>query len=197
MMEYKASAVKHLFWFVEAKETARLLEAHAMEEVREIVLRENLYQQNQESRLKNQFSCIRARLEALPDSLISLLVSGDLRTAKLVNLIGCMASDPLFFDLMYEVYGGKLCYGGENISDGDLHVFFKDKQEENEKISGFSQGAIRKLKQVYSRYMFEAGIIQAKGQERIVAKPYIEPELRQELQNNGMGNYLAALTGEK
>ena len=91
MREYKASAVKHLFWFVEAKETARLLEAHAMEEVREIVLRENLYQQNQESRLKNQFSCIRARLEALPDSLISLLVSGDLRTAKLVNLIGCKA----------------------------------------------------------------------------------------------------------
>ena len=36
MRESKASAVKHLFWFVEAKETARLLEAHAMEEVREI-----------------------------------------------------------------------------------------------------------------------------------------------------------------
>ena len=33
-MEYNASATKHLFWFVETRETARLLGNHSMDEVK-------------------------------------------------------------------------------------------------------------------------------------------------------------------
>lgn len=44
-MEYNASATKHLFWFVETRETARLLGNHSMDEVKQIVIDENLYQQ--------------------------------------------------------------------------------------------------------------------------------------------------------
>jgi hypothetical protein len=58
-MEYNASAVKHLFWFVETKETARLLNTNSMDEVRRIVIEENLYQQKSSSRLINEFGCIR------------------------------------------------------------------------------------------------------------------------------------------
>lgn len=194
-MEYNASAVKHLFWFVEAKETARLLEAHTMDEVRKIVIEQNLYRQKQESRLKNEFGCIKARLEALPDSLVKMLVTADLRTAKLINFIGCMASDQLLFDLVYEVYRGKLYYGGQNMSDADLNVFFKDKQNQSEKVARISDASIKKLKQVYCKYMFEAGLLQGKVSEKNIVKPYIEPDLKYELQRNAMEKYLIALTG--
>ncbi len=69
-MEYNASATKYLFWFVEAKETARLLDQYTMDEVKGIVVEQNLYQQKQMLRLINEFGCIRSRLEALPDSLV-------------------------------------------------------------------------------------------------------------------------------
>ncbi|MBR4182689.1 MAG: DUF1819 family protein, partial [Lachnospiraceae bacterium] len=49
-MEYNASVTKHLFWFVETRETARLLGSHSMDEARQIVIDENLYQQKSESR---------------------------------------------------------------------------------------------------------------------------------------------------
>ena len=67
-MEYNASATKHLFWFVETRETARLLGNHSMDEARQIVIDENLYQQKSESRLINEFGCIKKRLEALPET---------------------------------------------------------------------------------------------------------------------------------
>lgn len=64
-MEYNASVTKHLFWFVETREAARLLGNHSMDEVRQIVIEENLYQQKSDSRLINEFGCTRKRLEYL------------------------------------------------------------------------------------------------------------------------------------
>ena len=194
-MEYNASATKHLFWFVETRETARLLGSHSMDEVRQIVIDENLYQQKSESRLKNEFGCIRKRLESLPEELRQMMVTSDINTGKLIAFIGCMASDRLLFDLIYEVYRQKLYLGETNISDADLNIFFKDKKDQNEKVAAITDGSIKKLKQVYSKYMFEAGLLTGKTAEKKVTKPYIDPELKLALQRNAMDKYLAALTG--
>lgn len=196
-MEYNASATKHLFWFVETRETARLIGNHSMDEARQIVIDENLYQQKSESRLINEFGCIRKRLEALPEELQRMMVTADLGTGKLIAFIGCMASDRLLFDLMYEVYRQKLYLGETNISDADLNIFFKDKKDQNEKVSAITDTSVKKLKQVYCKYMFEAGLLTGKVTEKQVAKPYIDPDLRFALQRNAMDKYLAALTGEK
>ncbi len=118
-MEYNASATKYLFWFVETRETARLLGNHTMDEVRQIVIDENLYQQKSESRLISQFGCIKRRLESLPDELHKMMITADISTGKLITFIGCMASDKLLFDLMYDVYRNKLYLGEPGISDAD------------------------------------------------------------------------------
>lgn len=196
-MEYNASATKYLFWFVETKETARLLGNHSMDEVREIIISDNLYQQKSESRLKNEFGCIKGRLEALPEELRRMMITSDIKTSKLITFIGCMASDRLLFDLMYEVYRNKLYYGGTNITDADLNVFFKDKQDQNEKVAAITDTSIKKLKQVYCKYMKEAGLLSGKVSEKTIEKPYIDQDLRYALQRNAMEKYLIALTGER
>ena len=196
-MEYNASATKQLFWFVETRETARLLGSHSMDEARRIVIDENLYQQKSESRLINEFGCIKKRLEVLPEELQRMMVTADLGTGKLIAFIGCMASDRLLFDLMYEVYRQKLYLGETNISDADINIFFKDKKDQNEKVAAITDASVKKLKQVYCKYMFEAGLLTGRVTEKQVSKPYIDPDLRFALQRNAMDKYLAALTGEK
>ena len=196
-MEYNASATKYLFWFVETRETARLLNAHTMDEVRDIVIEDNLYQQKSVDRLKNEFGCIRLRLEALPEALRKMMVTADINTAKLIAFVGCMASDQLLFDLMYEVFRNKLFLGGTEITDADLNIFFKDKQEQNEKVAAITDTSIKKLKQVYCKYMFEAGLLTGKTNQKIIAKPYVDPDLKFALKQNAMEKYLAALTGER
>lgn len=196
-MEYNASATKHLFWYVETRETARLFAAHTMDEIKQIVIDDNLYQQKSDSRLINEFSCIRNRLEALPEELCRMLITSDISTGKLIVFIGCMASDKLLFDLMYELYRQKVYLGENNITDADLNVFFKDKKDQNEKVAKITETSIKKLKQVYCKYMFEAGLLTGKVTEKQITKPYIDPELRSALQRNAMDKYLVAITGEK
>lgn len=196
-MEYNASATKYLFWFVETRETARLLGTRSMDEVRQIVIEENLYQQKSESRLINEFGCIKGRLESLPEELRRMMVTSDINTGKLIAFVGCMASDRLLFDLMYEVYRNKIYLGETNITDADLNIFFKDKQDQNEKVAAITDTSVKKLKQVYCKYMFEAGLLTGKISEKKINKPYIDPDLRFALQRNAMDRYLAAITGER
>lgn len=194
-MEYNASATKHRFWFVETRETARLLENHSMEEVRRMVIDENLYQQKSRPRLINEFGCIRRRLEALPEELRKMMITADINTGKLIAFIGCMASDRLLFELMYEVYRKKIYFGERSITDADFNIFFKDKQNQNEKLALITDGTLKKLKQVYCKYMFEAGLLSGKISEKRVIKPYIDSELQFVLESNAMDKYLAALAG--
>ena len=102
-MEYSASSVKYLLWFVEMRETIRLLQDHSMEEVRQIVIDQNIYQQKAQSRIVNEFGCIKRRIEALPEELTNFMLQTDINTAKIIALIGAMAADRMFFELMYEV----------------------------------------------------------------------------------------------
>ena len=196
-MEYNASATKHLFWFVETRETARLLGNHSMDEVRQIVIDNNLYQQKSESRLINEFSCIRSRLESLPEELQGMIITADINMGKLITFIGCMASDQLLFDLMYDVYRRKIYLGEKNLSDADFNIFFKDKKDQNERVAAFTEPSIKKLKQVYSKYMFEAGLLTGTIFEKQICKPYIDPDLRFGLQRNSMDRFLAVLTGDQ
>ena len=86
--------------------------------------------------------------------------------------------------------------GEDVLTDADLNIFFKNKQEQSDKVAGMSEASIKKLKQTYCKYMFETGLLTGKVTERRIVKPYIEQEIRNELQNNSMGQYLAALTGQ-
>ena len=103
-MEYSASSVKYLLWFMETKETTRLLKDHSPEKVRELVLEQNIYQQKDRRRIINQYGCISRRVDAMPEKLRELLLRADVSTAKLIVLISAMASDRLLFELVYEVY---------------------------------------------------------------------------------------------
>ena len=170
-MEYSAGNVSNLLWFVETRETARLLSNGTMEEVAEKIVKDNLYQQKDIKRAKRQFNVIKKRLLAIPDSLVRLITSSDINTAKLIVFIGCMATDRLLFELVYEVYRDKLFMGEDVLTDADLNIFFKNKQEQSDKVAGMSEASIKKLKQTYCKYMFETGLLTGKVTERRIVKP--------------------------
>ena len=46
-MEYSAGNVSNLFWYIETKETVRLLKNKSIYEVKDMVISDNLYQQKQ------------------------------------------------------------------------------------------------------------------------------------------------------
>ena len=199
-MEYSAGSVSKLFWYIETKETVKLLKDKSLDEVKNLVISDNLYQQKSEDRLNREFSVISKRIMSLPESLRYMISDADIMTSKLIVLISIMATDRLFFELMYEVFREKIRMEEEILKDSDLNVFFRSKQEQSDVCAKWTDSAIKKLKQTFQKYMLEAQLLknsEASKSEKVVIKPYIEQELRQELIANNMEKYLYALTGEK
>ncbi len=197
-MEYSASSVKYLLWFVEMRETIKLLQNHSMEEVRQIVLEQNIYQQKSQDRIVNEFGCIKRRIEALPEELTTFMLRTDINTAKIIALIGAMAADRMFFELMYEVYREKLRLGEEEFKDSDLNIFFSTKATQDKTVASWTEATVKKLKGTYAKFLIEAGILRKvsyRGKE--IVRPYIDLELRDILLRNNMEKYLFALTGEQ
>ena len=197
-MEYSASAMKYSLWFVETRETARMFQERSAEDVRNMVIEENIYQQKDRGRTINEYGCIIKRLEAIPEKLKTLLLQTDVATAKLIVLISAMASDRLLFEFMHDVYRIKLHLGEEELKDSDWSIFFGDKADQSELVAGWTEGTKKRLKGSYTKYMLDAGLIRREGtRKKIITKPYIDPELRQILLQESMAGYLYALTGEQ
>ena len=195
-MEYSAASVKFLLWYIETKETAKLLKDHSFEDIKQMVVEENLYQQNATDRALSEFGCIRKRIETLPSELVEKIVGADVQTAKIITFISCMLTDRLLFEFMYEVYRNKVHFGESSISDSDFNIFIQGKRDQSEKVAGFSDATIKKIRQVFTKYMFEAGLLTGKPSERRIAHPYIDPEITDILKRYHMEKYVYALTGE-
>lgn len=197
-MEYSAGNVSNLLWFVEMRETVKLILDNDTETVNRKVIEENLYQQKSEKRARREFNCIKRRIDALPDCLIMEMMTADINMAKLIVLISVMATDLLLFEFVYEVYRLKIALDEEMLTEADLNSFFQRKAGQSDVVAGWSDSAVRKLKQTYCKYLQEAGLLQAPVKNvRKVIRPYVDLKLRDMLLDNKMEKYLYALTGEQ
>lgn len=83
-MEYSAGSVCKLFWYIETKETVKLMKNNDIDSVKEMVISENLYQQKSEERLKREFNSIKERMLILPESIRNMVSDADLIHLKLL-----------------------------------------------------------------------------------------------------------------
>ena len=127
-MEYSAASVKFLLWFVEIRETIRLLKDKDWNIVKEIVYQENVYQQKSLDRVVSEFGCIKRRICAIPDELADYMLDADLNTAKQIALIASMSTDRMLFELVYEVYRQKLQMDEKEFKESDVNMFFDRKK---------------------------------------------------------------------
>ena len=197
-MEYSAASVKFLLWFIEVRETIRLLKNNDWDNVMDIVYQENLYQQKSQDRVVSEFGCIKRRICAIPEELADYMLDADVNTAKQIALIAAMTTDRMLFELVYEVYSQKIQMDETEFKESDVNMFFDRKKEQSEVVAKWTDATIKKLKQTYTKFLIEAGLVKkVEKNTKSIVKPYVEQELRTILLRNNMEKYLYALTGER
>ena len=170
-------------------------EGKSMDEVKQLALNKNLFAAPTILRANQIFSTVSGRIKALDESFIPVFMTGDLATQKLVALIAAMAYDTLFFDFVYEVIREKLMLGSNELKDSDVRVFFKDKQQQNEKVAAWTDATLVRLGRCYKTMLYEAGVIDKAKSARKIFRPILDPELTRWLEKNDMAIYIKALTG--
>lgn len=194
--EYSAGAVKHSFWFMEFRKEVKLLdEGKSFEDIRELCKTENIFASATPERAVQTYNTVTARIKALGDSFYQIFLDGDIATQKLFALSAMMAYDTLFFDFVYEVIREKMIIGSNEYTQGDLNIFFKDKQLQSEKMAGWTEATLRRLSRNYKTYLFEAGLTDKGKDIRKIYKPLLEPDMERWLINHDMEQIVKALSG--
>ena len=194
--DYSAGAVKHTFWFMEFRKVVFLrLEGKTWEEIKQLNENENIFGAPTKLRATQIFNTVSARVKSLDDSFYPIFDACDLASQKLFALIAAMTYDVLFGDLVYELVREKMIIGSNELADSDLRIFFKDKQQQDDKVAKWTEATIKKLMVTYKSMLFEAGVTNKAKDIREIYKPLPDPAMEGWMKEQGMMYQLKAIMG--
>jgi len=194
--EYSAGAVKLSYWFMEFRKVASLLgDGKQMDEIKKLNQEENLFGAPTKERADKIFNTVASRMNCIPPSFCRIFLDSDISTQKLFVLTSILVSDTLFFDFVYEVIREKMILGCNEFSDSDVHIFFKNKQVQDEKVASWTDATITRLGASYKTMLFEAGVTDRGKTIRKINKPILDPIFAHWLDDNSMGQIKKALSG--
>ena len=181
--DYNGALTKEQFLFYEIRIVASLLgQGLSREEVMNKVKKENLFQFPTERMIIPIVNTCFKRIDALgSDKLVSLLAKSSSSVAKQINLYAMMKYNRLVWEFMINVIGEKYRTQNYSFTNRDLNVFFADLQQQNEKIAGWSEATIGKIKTVLKKSLVECNYLDSARDLKlnmIMIAPELESEIR-------------------
>lgn len=196
--KYSAKAVKFSLWFMEFRKEVQLLaQGRSFDEIKALSIEQNIFGASTPARATIIQSTLTARIKNLDSSFYALFMKSDIATQKLYALTGSFVHDTLLFDFMYEVVREKMIIGTSVLTDADIRIFFKNKQEQDEVVAKWTEQTLQRLGRSYKAQLYEAGILDDKTRrtERQILKPILDPTLKHWLEDYGYGQVVKALEG--
>lgn len=183
---YNAAITREQFLFYEMRITAKLVSGGMSgEEVVAHIVSDNLFQYPTEKSVRKiALACLR-RLKAMHDDiLVQALATQPSETAKQICLYAMMKQYRLVWDFMILVIGEKYRLKDTSFSKMDLNVFFLRLQEQDGWVATWSDGTVKKVKQVLTKILVENEYLDS------VAAGYLNPVcLNPILENAIRGNH--------
>lgn len=182
---YNGSLTREQFLFFETRVVASLhSQGLSHNEIIDKIYTENLFQFPTERMVVSICRTCFKRLDALGlESLVDQLANASVEVAKQINLYAMMRHNQLVWDFMTMVIGEKYRTQELDFSPKDLHVFFLWLQEQSETVISWSEGTIKKIKQVLTRSLVECGYLDS-VKSTVLNHIAISPELENGILEN-------------
>lgn len=196
-MKYSAGLASTSFWFFESKKIAELiLEGYSKKEIMEMAIKENIFQVETNTRIKEIVNGVYRRLSSFPEEVLECFVDVDVDSAKVFVLISILNNDKLFFEFMYEVFREHIIIGDLTLRNSDFDLFFDNKSFQSDIVDKWTDGTISRLKRGYRSMLSEAGVLNTSKKENTIIIPFVDSSLQKLLINYNLNPYLIVITGE-
>lgn len=192
-LPYRSTIKSKPFFYIETQKLAALhVEGINKDEIRKRVMDQNLFQVKTETRKKEIASTIAKRLKTLDGFLVNKIVTADVNTSKLIVLYAILKTDRLFLEFMDEVFHEKIVIHDMELQDRDFHTFFEAKRQQSETVAKWKEYTFYKLQQVYTRILFEAGLL---TKDRKIQIPIMDPDVYDYIIKTDDPRFINAITG--
>ena len=196
MEKYSSGLVAESFWFIEFKILIKLrYEGKSWDDIKALCLNENLLGISKEYRAKRIFGYLKNRIEVIEDGYLEIFMHTDLQTQKIINILASAKKNRLFFEFLYEVYREKVKLGALELTASDINIFFKNKQEQDEIMSKWTDVTLRRLRSSYMNFLVDAGLLTISDKQKKITPPILDITLENFLKDTGEMQLIKAITG--
>ena len=196
MEKYSSGLVAESFWFIEFKILIKLrYEGKSWDDIKALCLNENLLGISKEYRARRIFGYLKNRIEAIEDGYLEIFMNSDLQTQKIINILASAKKNRLFFEFLYEVYREKVKLGALELTASDINIFFKNKQEQDEIMSKWTDVTLRRLRSTYMNFLVDAGLLTISDKQKKITPPILDITLENFLKDTGEMQLIKAITG--
>ena len=196
-LKYSAGAVSKGFWFQEFKKYNTLLNKGLKDaEIKIMQEEENILLAPSADYGKKMINEVSRRTRALPKEISTMFTSLPVSDQKILNILGIMMTDRLFFEYMYQVYREKIITGNLQFDNSDTRIFLKNKSEQSKKVANFTSQTKKRLAGAYKTYLREANLIIEDKNSITIKKPILDINLENEMKSKDLYPYLRVFLGE-
>jgi len=160
-IQYNGGLTAEQFLFYEMRIVAKMyVQGKALDEILEIVKRDNLFQYPTERHVSRLTRACHKRLVALKnEDLAREIASSPVEVAKQINLYAMMRYNRLVRDFMVKLIGEKYRLRDYSFTRKDINVFFSHLMEQDSGVAKWSDQTINKLKQVLTKCLTETEML--------------------------------------
>lgn len=194
MSQYNGALTREQFMFREMRITARLYsEGSSEKEIAAKIVQENLFQYPTERETRGKCRVALRRLGHISGSafLLDALAQGTVADARKVALVAMMCDSRLTAEFMVDVVGGKLGSLDRSLTQKDVNLFFAQLAERDEKVAGWSDATVKRIKSVLMNVLRENGYLEGKGSETL-QPVLVSDEFEAALKAMGLSSFLPA-----
>ncbi len=144
-----------------------------------MVLTDNLLQLRAEASRKTTYRAVMTRLEAAPEALLELLVSGSVDSRRLANFYLILLKHRLLREFMAEVVLEQRQRLLSHISGVDVRTFFSRKQDQEPEIGAWSAATLQKSQGNIVNLTSSAGLLSKMDEARwAIQAVFVPTQLR-------------------
>ncbi|MCI3028214.1 DUF1819 family protein [Desemzia sp. C1] len=185
------------FMYNETKEIAGLVrQGIAPEDIKKMVLQQNIFQLASNDRAVSFFNEILRRLKELDSFLMEQFIESDTSTSKAILLYALLKKDQLFYEWVREVVWDKLIIMEWHLTPKETMSFFETKREQNEAIRGWGENTKKRLVSAYHKTLVDAELAVFTNEGLQLQPLIISSDVRNYLKENKEKNTVEILLGE-
>jgi hypothetical protein len=168
MKRYTAGLTGAPFLFYETNACFELLkQGLSIEEIKQKVLEENIFNYKKTTSLKRTFSEIKRRMNTLDDQLLDIYTNSFTKTKKQIIFYLIAKNNLILLDFLNEILANKIKTGDYEIHQKDFNKYFNYKSEQYPEVEKWTEKTKQKLISVMKKTLFEVEIIKDKKYTKI------------------------------
>lgn len=160
------------------------LQGMRKDEIRDVVIDENLFNMRSVAAIKENLSKINRRINYIDENLMQIYINNNSNDSMVILFYTFLSSFRIAREFVIEVVYHNWINHKKIVTPADINCYFEEKAEQSDVVSKWTEGTSKRIKNRVLEFCTKCGIMEKQKDEFNIKPLQISPELRNYIKDN-------------